>query len=260
MADALKLNDKQAMFSSASSSSIGIDSKLVPSVNKAGQGPLLNSKETKAHKQTVSTTSCKGKKCPAPAQGRAKLVKQKREEESKRIQLANQKRITDWVGKAEKRREDKEEERRQLEAMRKKKEESARKEPAFLHKISLSPSPTARRILNLPSPTHSEPTAPLPSYQESPEEPLLPFPTLSSALKSSVLKGVAKKIDFQPKICPRSVPAAPKPCKSEEKEGCPSKELQHGEREPSSVLSSQEQGDQPTGNGFQGKGRPTDEI
>ena len=213
---------------------------------------------------SYTNASSKGKKCPAPAQGRAKLVKQRREEESKRIQLANQKRITDWVSKAERKREDKEKERRQLEAMRRKKEESARRELSILHKIPFSQSLNASKILNLPPPTPTKDIEPaaspppaFPIYQESPETPLLPFPTLSSSLKTEVLKDVAKKIVFQPQDASNFVPAAPKPC-IVEGEGSPSKELQLDERKQSSVLSSQEQGDQPTGNGSLGESHACD--
>ena len=121
---------------SAPTISSKIDSKSIPCVSKDDQGSMLPSNVTKGLSvvdQIPSNSSNKGKKCLAPAQGRAKQLKQKREEERRRIELANQKRITDWISKAEKRREEKKEEQRQLEAMKKKKEEAARKEPFFLY-------------------------------------------------------------------------------------------------------------------------------
>ena len=125
---------------------------------------------------------------------RARLLKQEREEESLRRDEANQKKITDWMKYSFQRMQDRKTELKQLEAMKKMKNDSMVKNPSLLspvHGISFDPSPRAREILQLPGTKTSAPKPPVvPAGLPSSNESSLPFPTLSSALKEDVLKGV----------------------------------------------------------------------
>ena len=139
----------------------------------------------------------KPKKEERPLTTRARLLKQKREEESLRRDAANQKKITDWLKYSAQRMQDRKTEIRQLEAMKKMKEDSMVKNPSLLspvYAVPFDPSPKARAILKIPGAENSAPNPPVaPTGLPSSSESLLPFPTLSSALKEEVLKGVPAK-------------------------------------------------------------------
>ena len=81
---------------------------------------------------------------------RARLLKEKRESERKKAELENQRRITDWMKRAEQREEDRRMEKTQLAAMKKKREDSSRKPPNPAYSISFEPSAYSKKILKLP--------------------------------------------------------------------------------------------------------------
>ena len=158
---------------------------------------------------------------------RAKLLKQKRQEEARRREEANQKKITDWLRWSAKREEERRIEKAQLASMRRKKEDS-RISPSLLspiYNIPFTPSPVAKKILQL------EPASPSLQLPTSPDPVDLPFPTLSSSLKKDVLKNTAKMLFMKEKCASPSsaveslgcrCPESPNLKKTEEsKPNCP---------------------------------------
>ena len=141
-----------------------------------------------------------------PMSTRAKLLKQKRAEETRRREEANQQKITDWLKWSAQREDDRKKERSQLLAMKRRKEEAAI-DPSLLspiYGIDFTPSAVAQKILgqNPASPVLQPPA-------RIPDEPL-PFPTLASSLKEEVLKKAPKKL-FSKQRPP--FPATSKPLK-----------------------------------------------